>query len=56
MRTMTILASLLAFWLGSRIADNPLVGIVAAAAVATALVLGRRALRRRTQASPPKRR
>lgn len=55
MRIVIIVASILAFWLGARIADDPLVGIVAAAVVATVLTLGRRALHRRVQANPPKR-
>jgi len=55
MRILIVIASLLAFWLGSRIADNPLVGLVVAAVVATVLVLAQRALHRRGQANPPKR-
>ena len=55
MRVWIIVLSLLAFWLGSRIADNPLVGLVVGAIVATVLLLSQRVLHRRGQASPPKR-
>ncbi len=55
MRIVIIAASVLAFWLASRIADNPLVGIAAAAVVAAVLTLGRRTLRRQHQANPPNR-
>ncbi len=51
----SIVVCLFAFWLSSRIADNPLVGIVVAAVVAAVLALAGRAMRRRTQANPPKR-
>ncbi len=53
--TGSIVICLLAFWLSSRIADNPLVGIVVAAIVAVVLALAGRAVRRRSQANPPKR-
>jgi membrane protein implicated in regulation of membrane protease activity len=55
MHTWTIVISLAAFWLGARIADNPLAGILVAAIVATFMVLGQRAMRRRRQANPPNR-
>ncbi|MGI4842286.1 MAG: hypothetical protein ACRYF7_03130 [Janthinobacterium lividum] len=55
MRVLTIILTILAFWFGARIADAPLVGLLAGAVVATALVLIQRGLRRRRQASPPKR-
>lgn len=53
--TGTIVVCLGAFWLSARIADDPLAGIVVAAILAAVLVPGRRALRKRSQASPPKR-
>jgi hypothetical protein len=55
MRILAILVTMLAFWLGARIADDPLVGLLVGAIVATFLLLGRRVLRRRHQANPPKR-
>lgn len=55
MRVLAILVTIVAFWLSARIADDPLVGLLVGAIVATVLVLGQRLLRRRHQASPPKR-
>ncbi|WP_156923619.1 hypothetical protein [Massilia alkalitolerans] len=52
MRVLTIILTILAFWFGARIADDPLAGLLAGAVVATVLVLVQR---RRRQASPPKR-
>lgn len=55
MRIVIIVASIFSFWLGARIADDPLVGIVVAAVVATVLTFGRRTLRRRNHIKPPNR-
>ena len=55
MRVLTIILTIVAFWFGARIADDPMVGLLAGAVVGTLLVLGQRMLRRRRQASPPKR-
>ncbi len=55
MRALTIILTIVAFWFGARIADDPLVGLLAGAVVGTLLVLCRRLMRRRHQASPPKR-
>ena len=55
MRVLAIVVTILAFWLSARIADDPLVGLLVGAVVATFLVLGQRLLRRRRQSNPPKR-
>jgi hypothetical protein len=59
MRALAIGMTVIAAWFGARIGDDPLIGLVAGAVMATILLLGRRALRRRSQLNsqpnPPKR-
>ncbi len=51
----SIVLCLFAFWLSSRIADTPLVGIAVAGVVAALLALGQHVMRRRAHDSPPNR-
>lgn len=55
MRVLAIVATVVAFLLSARIADDPLVGLLVGAIVAAVLVLGQRLVRKRHQANPPKR-
>ncbi len=55
MRVLSIALIVVAGFYGARIADNPLGGLVTMAILGAILLLARRVLRRRHQASPPNR-